>query len=151
MIELLPSTYLDELFLGALRVGQILGLLNNRSKGLHTRYPTNPSPNCFGTMSTKPPRKNSSARSSTARLPPTTEMKNDENEQPKSIGARPQTVDDKAVAHTASETPSPAPDEPDAFENADDSDDDNVEITRASVDLDELPIELVQLIDKYVT
>lgn len=102
-------------------------------------------------MSTKPPRKNSSARNSTARQPLTTENKTDENELPKPIAARTLPPADKDAASKAAESPAPVSDEPDAFENAEDSDDDNVEITRASVDLDELPIELVQLIDKYAT
>lgn len=46
---------------------------------------------------------------------------------------------------------SPLSERPDAFETADSSDtDDGIEITRASVELDVLPIELVTLTDRYV-
>jgi hypothetical protein len=40
---------------------------------------------------------------------------------------------------------------PDAFETAEDSDGEgNVEVTRASIELDDLPIELITLTDKQV-
>jgi hypothetical protein len=104
-------------------------------------------------MASKPPRKNSSARSHSSRLPPAqADSKADENEPPKPSPKKTTSFQsDISKGEKASALPT-EPEKPDAFENAEQSDDDdNIEITRASVDLDELPIELVQLIDKYVS
>lgn len=103
-------------------------------------------------MASKPPRKTSSARSSSSRVEPThTDRKTDENEPPKPT---PKKASSFRSDSSKEEKPAIAAVESaqqDAFENAEHTDDDdNIEITRASVDLDELPIELVQLIDKYV-
>lgn len=111
-------------------------------------------------MSSKPSRKNSSARSSSSRLPPPqadpktdpkADPKSNENEPPKPSPKKTTSFQSDSSRGEKASTPAAIEsDGPDAFENAENTDDDdvNIEITRASVDLDELPIELVQLIDK---
>ena len=102
------------------------------------------------TMASKPPRKTSSARSSSSRLPSTQpDPENNENEPPKPSPKKTASFRSDSSKETKLSIPTTGPSKPDAFETADQSDDDDhIEITRASVDLDELPIELVQLIDK---
>lgn len=54
-------------------------------------------------------------------------------------------------AHTYHAEPAGQDDAPDAFEtsqDADDNDDDTADQTRSSIDLDELPIELITLTDR---
>jgi hypothetical protein len=103
-------------------------------------------------MASKPPRKTSSARSSTShQLATQVDPKTDENEPPKPLPKQTTSFQSDSSKGDKDGASALTPEQPDAFENAENSDDDdNIEITRASVDLDELPIELVQLIDKYV-
>ena len=109
------------------------------------------------TMASKPPRKNSSARSSSSRLSSSaTEPSQNENEPPKtSPKTSPKTTtptpqSDASITEKKPGSSAPKAVEPDAFETADNSDtEEGMEGTRASIDLDELPIELIQLIDKY--
>ncbi|KAH8176206.1 vacuolar sorting protein 9 (VPS9) domain-containing protein [Sarocladium implicatum] len=104
-------------------------------------------------MASKAPRKTSSARSSSSRIdPPQIDSKADENEAPKPSPKKTSSFRSDLSKEEKPAAKELAPALHDAFENADNTDDDdNIEITRASVDLDELPIELVQLIDNFVS